>query len=347
MKPTDEKKDIKPLVSIIVPVYNVEAYLSRCVESILRQTHENLELLLINDGSTDQSGAICDDYALKDKRVNVIHQKNAGVSAARNAGLDNAKGEWIGFVDADDWVKSEMFEKLLKAAIYNEKLLACCNYIRYYSDEKQTFKIYSNTEKVVMREQMLELCIGIEHSHFFGRNIQFIYHHTVLDGTIENCPIRFDVSIHFCEDVLFLVQALVLVDSVAYIPDLLYYYFQREGSAINSINEKNLTALVANKQILKLVEKFSSRLFLLAAQKYAHNLRGIIGRLCNDKQYEKVSGLRREARRYANVYLFGSGPKTRQKIDYLATIFLPKYIVGLLSRMSWRQIGRTLKSSKT
>lgn len=101
------------LVSVIVPVYNVEKYIARCIESILSQTYENLELILVDDGSPDQSGSICDDYANKDSRILVIHQKNAGVSTARNVGIDRAKGKYLFFVDSDDWIEPNHVESLL------------------------------------------------------------------------------------------------------------------------------------------------------------------------------------------------------------------------------------------
>lgn len=97
-------KQFGPLISIIVPVYNVDAYLKQCIDSILNQKYENFELLLVDDGSTDKSGDICDVYGKRDKRVRVFHKKNGGVSSARNVGLDNAKGDWIAFVDSDDIV---------------------------------------------------------------------------------------------------------------------------------------------------------------------------------------------------------------------------------------------------
>lgn len=102
-----------PQISVIVPVYNAERYLHRCVDSILSQTFSNFELLLINDGSKDSSGAICDEYAAKDPRVRVFHKENGGVSSARNLGLDNACGEWIAFVDSDDWISENYLESML------------------------------------------------------------------------------------------------------------------------------------------------------------------------------------------------------------------------------------------
>jgi glycosyltransferase involved in cell wall biosynthesis len=105
-----------PLVSVIVPVYKAEKWLHRCVDSILAQTMENFELLLIDDGSPDRSGEICDEYAAKDSRVRVFHKENGGVSSARNLGLDNAQGEWISFVDADDLVEENYIAELLSSA---------------------------------------------------------------------------------------------------------------------------------------------------------------------------------------------------------------------------------------
>ena len=102
------------MVSIIVPVYNVEKYLPKCLDSILAQTFKDFELLLIDDGSPDTSGAICDDYAQRDPRIRVFHQENKGVSAARNVGLDHAKGEWIAFVDADDWMESHWLGSMVE-----------------------------------------------------------------------------------------------------------------------------------------------------------------------------------------------------------------------------------------
>lgn len=105
-------------ISVIVPIYKVEKYLRKCVDSIIGQTHQNLEIILVDDGSPDDCGAICDAYAAKDSRIKVIHKQNGGLSDARNAGLDIMTGEYVGFVDSDDWIEPEMYEKLLKNMKY-------------------------------------------------------------------------------------------------------------------------------------------------------------------------------------------------------------------------------------
>jgi glycosyltransferase involved in cell wall biosynthesis len=123
--------NIKPLISVIVPVYNVEKYLSRCVDSLLRQTYSNLEVILVEDGTKDNSGRICDEYAQKDERVKVIHQQNKGLSGARNTGIDNANGEYIAFLDSDDYVSDKIYEKLQEYMQFYDADIVMCNYIRF------------------------------------------------------------------------------------------------------------------------------------------------------------------------------------------------------------------------
>lgn len=114
-----DKLDINPLISIIVPIYNVEPYLRKCIDSIINQTYKNLEIILVDDGSPDNCGSICDEYAKTDSRIKVIHKVNGGLSDARNAGLRIATGEWITFVDSDDWLENNALEQMLNLANSN------------------------------------------------------------------------------------------------------------------------------------------------------------------------------------------------------------------------------------
>ena len=134
------------LVSVIVPVYKAEKWLHRCVDSILTQTMEDFELLLIDDGSPDRSGEICDEYAAKDSRVRVFHKENGGVSSARNLGLDNAKGEYICFLDSDDWIDSETLEACEDVIMFgNEK------FRKERFPEDEGFEIYDLIAKYGLR----------------------------------------------------------------------------------------------------------------------------------------------------------------------------------------------------
>lgn len=123
-------ENTKDLISVIVPVYNVEKYLPQCIDSILNQTEKNLEIILVDDGSLDNSGKICDEFSKKDDRIVVIHKKNNGLSSARNAGLEIAKGNYIGFVDSDDWLDKSMYEVLLKLLKENNSDISCCDFFK-------------------------------------------------------------------------------------------------------------------------------------------------------------------------------------------------------------------------
>ena len=120
-----------PKVSIIVPVYKAEKYLNRCVDSILAQTFTDFELLLIDDGSPDRSGEICDEYAKKDSRIRVFHKKNGGVSSARNLGLDNVLGEYVTFVDSDDWVEPDFVETMIQTYEKFPWTIPVCGYVNH------------------------------------------------------------------------------------------------------------------------------------------------------------------------------------------------------------------------
>ena len=136
-----------PLVSVIIPVYKVEPYLRTCVDSVLAQTYENLEVILVDDGSPDNCPAICDEYAAKDSRVRVIHKENGGLSDARNAGLEAAKGEWICFVDSDDAVDENYVGFLLEAAVENDCEIAVCGY-----------KCFSGTYEIASKKRLSKKC---------------------------------------------------------------------------------------------------------------------------------------------------------------------------------------------
>ena len=149
-----------PKISIIIPVYKVEKYLSRCLDAVLRQTVNDIEAILIDDGSPDASGRICNEYAQKDPRIKVIHQENAGASAARNSGLDIAAGDYIGFVDSDDCFVPNMFELLLRHMEMSGAEIAFCDYSEISGDPVPSFRQFSADHiesKVMGQKEAFEL----------------------------------------------------------------------------------------------------------------------------------------------------------------------------------------------
>ncbi|WP_456277307.1 glycosyltransferase [Bacillus sp. AK128] len=213
---------MKPKISIIVPVYKVEPYLEKCIESILSQTFRNFELILINDGSPDNCGNICDGYSKKDSRIKVIHKQNGGLSSARNAGLEIAQGDYIGFVDSDDWIEPEMYELLLNLCEENNCEISSCSSIIHYSDKTivnggHTKQIYNRN--VAMRI-MLEgdLYDEVVWTKIFKRNV-------IGD-------IRFTEGIVY-EDTDFTYRVIHNSSSVGCIGKPMYHYIKRENSTMD------------------------------------------------------------------------------------------------------------------
>ncbi|EGP5489252.1 glycosyltransferase, partial [Enterococcus faecium] len=144
-------------ISIIVPVYKVEPYLRKCVDSILAQTFTDFEVILVDDGSPDNSGKICDEYASKDSRVRVIHKKNGGLSSARNAGIDVARGKYLGFVDSDDYIEKDMYELLYDNIVKEQADLSICGIYDIYAGKK--VKILPEEYKVLDKVSAMKIVL--------------------------------------------------------------------------------------------------------------------------------------------------------------------------------------------
>lgn len=212
-------------VSIIIPVYNVETYLERSINSILAQTYANIEILLIDDGSTDRSPQICDEYAAKDNRIVVIHKKNGGQGDARNHGLDICKGDYISFVDSDDWIEPAYIDELLKTALNAEADIAICELKRTRSpEEKRTLKkIY---QQCYTPAEAISRLFSKREVSFIGPVCKIYKRHLFK-------TIRFPVG-KYHEDEFFSYLALYSASKIAYTSEILYYYFQRENSTMGT-----------------------------------------------------------------------------------------------------------------
>lgn len=204
-------------VSVIVPVYNVEKYLDRCILSILQQSYNDYELILVNDGSRDNSAKICDSYAKLDERIVVKHQKNAGVSVARNTGLEVARGEYIVFVDADDYLEENCLEILIRCRKEHGAQLVCGSHILHKSLGRKkkasyAFEIY---DEIRLKERYLEFFNKVQHAPW-GK----LYERKV----IEDNAIRFQEGIPMAEDSLFNLEYYEHINCAICIPDLVYDY---------------------------------------------------------------------------------------------------------------------------
>lgn len=215
----------RPKLSVIVPVYKVEPYLQKCIDSILNQTFRDLELILVDDGSPDNCPAVCDAAAEKDERVVVIHQKNGGLSAARNAGVEAARGEYIGFVDSDDYIAPEMYEKLYTAMVENDAQLAVCSYT-YVDPEGNVLPKWKspilNGGGVLDRVQMMGR-LSEDKSWYYITAWNKLYRRELFEN------IRFPLGkLH--EDEYVVHHVFWACERIVVLPQPLYYYVQRGGS---------------------------------------------------------------------------------------------------------------------
>ena len=323
---------IGPLISIIVPVYNVESYLTRCVESLLTQTHSNLEIFLVNDGSTDRSGVICDELAIKDWRINVIHQENAGVSTARNAGLDAARGKWIGFVDSDDWVEPDMYEKLLREAIKNKKnIVVCGNVIHGIDGKLQKNEIYTKLKKPIT--QMEALGYIIRQQYLRGSVCNMMFSRNILE---TESPVRFDTDIHGGEDRLFSVRAFLRANGSSYVPEALYHVCQRKGSATTLFNPRRITVLLGYERTLELVSPVCDNLARRTRFNYMDVSVYLINRAVRSGQREHLPMLRKAARRYARKYFFARDISIPKKLRNAAVTYFPRLTNRLWAMLQGR-----------
>ena len=221
-----------PKISIIVPVYKAEAYLHRCVDSILLQSFQDFEVLLIDDGSPDKSGEICDEYAKKDSRVRVFHKENGGVSSVRNLGLDKAVGEWISFVDSDDYLKLNALDV---AMCHINKLRDANIDMLQFSYSRVTI----DGNIVLEDAQKTELLDSISYIKE-NKCIYAVWCNLIKKSIIENYRIRFVDDVKLAEDQLFIMECMYRSKNIIRIPDLLYMYSDIPNSASNASKDADI-----------------------------------------------------------------------------------------------------------
>lgn len=242
------------MISIIVPVYNVQEYLDKCICSIVNQTYSEWELILIDDGSYDDSGVICDRWAKKDKRIYVIHQKNSGVSSARNAGLLMAKGEYISFIDADDYIEKDMYEIMLHDAEKNKSDAVFCGY--YEVDGEKLIRAVPEYKSAADNKTAIRDCVRDWQLTIWNKIFK---RSSIIDSTGQ--LILFDEDLFVGEDAFWLTKVLLNSDKITYIYEAEYYYrLNRAGSAVNlSRGEKKLQScmsrLEASKRCFDILEQ--------------------------------------------------------------------------------------------
>lgn len=240
----------KPLVSVIVPVYNAEEYFPACLDSIINQDLKEIEVIVVDDGSTDSSGKIADRYAERDSRIRVIHQENAHLSASRNNGMQLATGEYIAFIDADDWIETDMFLSMYHMAKReNSDIVTCSVAVEYTKDSRIYFEKVSQeyTERDPMN--FYPLFVKLSQLHLFNYSCNKIYRTQML----RNKKLTFQVEAPF-EDIAFNLQVLKEVKVISILPGTYYHYMRRDVMTI--ISSYRPQFLEAHKQKEEIFQSF-------------------------------------------------------------------------------------------
>ena len=224
-----------PTVSVIIPVYNVEKYLDQCIESVVSQTYKELEIILVDDGSKDTSGALCDKWAAKDNRIKVIHKQNSGPAATRNMGTKAATGSWILYLDSDDWYENDnLIDTLLSFADKKDSDVVCFNYRRYFENSSTFSDVLCHTESEDVSPAYLE-----DNKIFTSSPCLKLIKHSIIT---EN-DIYFEEGV-LSEDIEFNAKFLLATDKISFCEHCVYIYRARENSITTSISKKHVDDLV-------------------------------------------------------------------------------------------------------
>ena len=231
-------------ISVIVPIYKVEDYLHRCVDSIINQTYTNLEIILVDDGSPDNCPMICDEYAKKDSRIRVVHKKNGGLSDARNAGLDIATGEYIMFIDSDDFVDTEMMGSMMRNMIDDNVDMVVCN-IKYVYEDREVVK-YNQSDRILDRYEAMEeyLKDGVVQAVAWNK----LYKKSLINN------MRYKVG-KTNEDEFFTYKIVDKTEKIYYNSRPFYNYIQRDSSIMGKYSIKRLDGVEASYERLNFIKK--------------------------------------------------------------------------------------------
>lgn len=256
----------KPLISVIVPVYNAQHFLKECVMSIINQTIDDLQIVLIDDGSTDKSSLICEQLAVKDKRIIVIHQKNLGVSAARNAGLQVATGKYIAFVDSDDILPEDSYENLLECIKDGYLVMGR---IQLMSEDGKLLDSSCFGKNEISQEKFLKELFSEKELPYLGYPGDKLYFRCI----IEKYHLRFDEKIKLNEDRLFVLSYLLHCKGAIFNENIVYYYRQQSKGVIfltrrnATVTDSEMTVIRSFEKMKKICREYSKELYFICCRK--------------------------------------------------------------------------------
>lgn len=303
-----------PLISIVIPVYNVEKYLKKCLESVSAQTYKNIEIILVDDGSNDNSGVICDDYAKTEKRAKIIHQNNQGLSGARNTGVLASKGEYITFLDSDDWLTNDYVSFLYNLIKENNVEISSNRSFNYWdgsgqiSDPEQKDFVIC---KLSAEDAIKELCYG----RFLGSSAPDKMYKSEL---IKKYPFP---QGKIYEDLAIMYKVIGDSNGVVYTTKKLSYYRRREGSILNdTYSDKHLYALQAAKEQLEYIKQFYPTAVKAGETKCCCVITQIMPMIISANRRDVFNEMKHEIRKYAKSLLTDHNYSLKYKIRTVAIL---------------------------
>lgn len=311
------------LISVIIPVYNVENYLKECIESVCNQSYRNLQIILIDDGSNDNSGKICDQYRKLDTRIEVVHQENRGVSFARNVGIKRAKGEWVAFCDSDDVLPDNAYEKLYSYTYGSDLVMGEIQLISETGERQK--KVNTSQKGSSSAKDFLKELFKEEEFFYLGYPGDKLYKKRIIDQH----NILFTPQIKVNEDRLFVMEYVMKCNTITFCNEIVLFYRQREEGVINStrrnetITDSEITVILSFEKMKELGNFYSDDLYYLVVRKAFECGLDLINRV---SKYDKVK------KRYIKKFFRENGMKClnnpqysiKEKIKIIGHMFLEK-----------------------
>lgn len=318
------------LISVIIPVYNVENYLEKCIKSVIIQEYKNIEIIIINDGSTDNSKKICSNYEEKDKRIKLINIKNCGVSNARNIGIENANGKYITFIDADDCVEKDYVEKLYKICIDNNVDISICGIKNYNEKYEKTYSNKNTANKLLTNEEAIAEML--DERLYYANVWAKMYKASILKD------IRFDVNLKIGEDLKFNIQAMEKANAVFINTELLLYnYLIRDNSVTrDKFNEKWQGEINLCEQIIEYEKKRHPNIYLLAVKRYIRINYSCIMKVIMSKDNATYLKLKRNILKYKNQGIYKNF-KTKEKLKLFLVLYCRNLVVLIMKRRTFNE----------
>ena len=318
------------LISVIVPVYGVENYLSTCINSIIKQTYENIEIILVDDGSLDKSGDLCDYYSTQDSRIRVIHKKNGGLSDARNAGIDICNGEFISFIDSDDYISPIFIETLYNAAImFNADIVTCSSAVSFIDGSAEIVELEMKPERCSMREIKQKEVIR----EILYQKIPNGAPHRLYKRHIFN-ELRFPFGYLF-EDVATVYKAFFLAKKIAIVDASIYAYRIRQDSIVRmKFSDKKMIAITIGDELFENISLYDTSLKKAAASRaFALNFQVFLQVPPNER--ENLKKLWGEIIKYRKFIIIDFDSYVRPKNKFAA-------IISFLGMRTAHKIGRRI-----